>query len=95
MPASRIAWKTWFTAWFAAHWTRADLPGLRIVVLLHDAIERGEHQRSAEFRLWCDTYGITPKGAADRRWERPTEVAPLIQPRPSKPTDYQHLLVVE
>jgi hypothetical protein len=71
LSASRIAWSTWFAAWFAAHWTKADLPGLRIVIMLHDQVERGEYQRAGELRLWLDTYGVTPKGQQDRRWLKP------------------------
>lgn len=71
MPSSLAAWDTWFKAWFAVHWTPADLPGLRLVIRLHDQVERGEFQRSAELRLSMDTYGITPKGQQDRRWKAP------------------------
>jgi hypothetical protein len=70
-PMSLDAWETWFGAWFAAHWTPADVPALRILVELHDAVERGELTRAGELRLWMDTYGITPKGQQDRRWTRP------------------------
>jgi hypothetical protein len=66
------AWGTWFSAWFAAHWTPDDLPGLRQLVRLYDQVERNEFQRASELRLQMDTYGITPKGQQDRRWKRPT-----------------------
>jgi len=65
------AWETWFAAWFAAHWTPDDLPGLRQLVRLYDQVERNEFQRASELRLQMDTYGITPKGQQDRRWVRP------------------------
>jgi hypothetical protein len=55
-------------AWFAAHWTPSDLPGLRQLIRLYDQVERGEFQRASELRLQMDTYGITPKGQQDRRW---------------------------
>lgn len=71
VAASRDAWATWMAAWFAAHWTPADLPGLRQVIRLYDQVERGEFQRSSELRLQMDTYGITPKGQQDRRWQQP------------------------
>lgn len=71
MPASVEAWSTWLGAWFAAHWSPVDLPGLRRVVLLYDQVERGEFQRSTELRLMMDTYGITPKGQQDRHWVKP------------------------
>jgi hypothetical protein len=77
LEPSRIAWETWFKAWFAAHWTPDDLPGLRKVVQIYDATERGELQRTAELRMLMDTYGITPKGQQDRRWAQPKqETAP-------------------
>lgn len=72
------AWSVWMSAWFAAFWTPADLPGLRRVVRLYDEVERGEFQRSGELRLLMDTYGITPKGQQDRRWARPA--APVAGP---------------
>jgi len=71
MPASIVAWETWMGAWFAAHWTLEDLPGLLTIVLLYDQVQRGEYQRANELRLQMDTYGITPKGQQDRRWARP------------------------
>ena len=70
-PASLTAWATWMQSWFAAHWTPNDLPGLRIVVLLYDQVERGEYHRAAELRMSMDNYGITPKGQQDRRWSPP------------------------
>lgn len=73
MTPSLEAWKVWMGAWFAAHWTPEDLPGLRTVVRLYDQVERGEFQRAAELRLQMDTYGITPKGQQDRRWKAPVE----------------------
>jgi hypothetical protein len=69
--AAVAAWETWFSAWFAAHWTPDDLPGLRQLVRLYDQVERNEFQRASELRLQMDTYGITPKGQQDRRWMRP------------------------
>jgi hypothetical protein len=66
------AWRVWMGAWFAAHWTPDDLPGLRTLVLLYDQVQRGEFQRANEVRLQMDTYGITPKGQQDRRWARPS-----------------------
>lgn len=68
LVSSRSAWRTWMGSWFAAFWTPADVPGLRVVIRLYDQVERGEFQRSAELRLSMDTYGITPKGQQDRRW---------------------------
>jgi hypothetical protein len=75
MPASVDAWQTWFGAWFAAHWSEVDLPGLRQVIRLYDQVERGEFQRANELRLQMDTYGITPKGQQDRRWAPPRDDA--------------------
>lgn len=71
LKASRDAWATWMSAWWAAHWTPEDIPGLRQVIRLYDQVERGEFQRASELRLQMDTYGITPKGQQDRRWVAP------------------------
>lgn len=71
LAASREAWTTWFRSWFASHWTPSDLPGLRKVVQLYDATERGEGQRASELRLWMDNYGITLEGQQKRRWVQP------------------------
>jgi hypothetical protein len=70
-PASIAVWATWMHGWFASHWTPDDLPGLRVVILTYDQVERGEFQRGPELRLLMDTYGITPKGQQDRRWAAP------------------------
>ena len=82
LKASREAWRSWLTAWFAAHWQPEDLPGLRHVIRLYDRVQRGEYQRSAELRLWLDNYGITPKGQQDRRW-KPPEPTPQPETRPA------------
>lgn len=68
---TRDAWTAWMGAWFAAHWSPEDLPGLRQVIRIYDQVERGEFQRANELRLQMDTYGITPKGQQDRRWAKP------------------------
>lgn len=98
LEASRTAWETWMRAWFAAHWTPDDLPGLRQVIRLYDQVERGEFQRASELRLQMDTYGITPKGQQDRRWTRPKsdeEDAPSSPQRRQDGDDpYRHLRVV-
>lgn len=88
MPASAEAWRTWMGAWFAAHWTPDDVPGLRQVIRLYDQLERGEFQRASELRLQMDTYGITPKGQQDRRWKRPEDgpAAPVVQIKPRRLT---------
>lgn len=79
LEPSKVAWTTWFRAWFASHWTPDDLPGLRTLVRLYDQVERGEFQRATELRLSMDTYGITPKGQQDRRWAAPKpDEAPTV-----------------
>lgn len=95
MPPSLVAWKTWMGAWFAAHWTPDDVPGLRKVVQLYDATERGELHRSAELRMSMDNYGITPKGQQDRRWTRPKqEDQPIGDRNTAAANPYDHLRVV-
>jgi len=98
LAASRVAWTTWMQAWFAAHWTPSDLPGLRKVIQLYDATERGELHRSAELRMSMDNYGITPKGQQDRRWSPPKpEEQPVGDQHPETAADadpYRHLKAV-
>jgi hypothetical protein len=92
LKASREAWHTWLTAWFAAHWTPADLPGLRHLIRLYDQVERGEFQRASELRLSMDTYGISPKGQQDRRWKPPEEGEQ--KPEKASGAKYGHLRAV-
>lgn len=94
MPATVEAWSTWMTAWFAAHWTTSDLPGLRQVIRLYDQVERGEFQRATELRLQMDTFGITPKGQQDRRWVKPDAGAPAEGGGGPKGSAYSHLRAV-
>jgi hypothetical protein len=92
LEPSLKAWRTWLTAWFAAHWTSADLPGLRHLIRLYDQVERGEFARSSELRLGMDTYGITPKGQQDRRWKPPVEDEPKDSTEPAdRESRYGHL----
>lgn len=91
-PASVEAWNVWMSAWFAAFWTPADLPGLRQVVLLYDECEQGKLNRHAELRISMDSFGMTPKGQAERRWMRPDgtiDSAPVTAP--PKGQKYGHL----
>jgi hypothetical protein len=93
MPYSREAWRTWFRAWFAAHWGPEDLPNLRVLVRLFDQVERGEYQRAGELRLWMSNYGISPAGQQERRWKPPEQPATAA---PSKrPSKYGKLHAVE
>ena len=71
MPDSLAAWHTWFASWYAAFWTPADIPALRLLIKLYDVVERGEVRHQGELRAWLDAYGITPKGQQDRRWKPP------------------------
>ena len=99
LAPSRVAWETWMASWFGAHWTPSDLPGLRKVIQLYDATERGELHRSAELRMSMDNYGITPKGQQDRRWVPPKdEETPVVTSNGSvsgtSADPYGHLKVV-
>lgn len=90
LEPSRRAWSTWMDAWFAAHWTPADVPALRQLIRLYDQVERGDFVRAPELRLWLDTMGVTPKGQQDRRWRPPATSA---EPAASSGTSgqYRHL----
>lgn len=92
LKPSQEAWTIWMRSWFAAHWTPADLPGLRQVIRLYDQVERGEFQRATELRLAMDTYGITPKGQQDRRWLPPKDEQK--QETTASPSKYRKLRVV-
>lgn len=95
------AWRTWFTSWYAAHWSPADLPQLRQLAHIFDAVARGDYVRATELRLWLDTWGISPKGQQDRRWvaPKPAEEAPAAssaagpnaQEAPVPISRYEHL----
>ncbi len=86
---SVATWRTWMGSWFAAHWQPGDVPGLCVVIQLYDQIVRGRYTRATELRLWAADYGITPKGQADRRWQRPE----LAQPaKKVAGTSYLHLM---
>lgn len=95
MPASNEAWSTWMAAWFAAHWTPSDLPGLRQLIRLYDQVERGEFQRASELRLQMDTYGITPKGQQDRRWTIASSDTPKTASTGAAKPRYTHLRSVD
>ena len=92
---TREAWTVWMRSWFAAHWTPADLPGLRLLIRLYDAVERGDLTRSTELRQLMDAYGITPKGQQDRRWTRPDPTTdPGTRPAAKTGSPYDHLRTV-
>lgn len=94
LKPSLAAWQAWFSAWFASHWTPDDLPGLRHLIQLYDAFERGEFQRSAELRMGSDGYGITPHGQQALHWAPPkADEAPKGQEAPidDSASPYGHL----
>lgn len=81
-------------SWFASHWTPDDLPGLRVVIATYDQVERGEFQRGPELRMLMDTYGITPKGQQDRRWQAPKPEETPVTEAPAAGGRYGHLKAV-
>ena len=93
-PESLVTWQTWFGSWFATHWTPDDLPGLRLVILTHDQVMRGEFTRGAELRMLMDNYGITPKGQQERHWTAPKVDEPA-KPTPDAAGPYAGLRVVK
>ena len=90
---SRDVWGVWMRAWFAAHWTPEDLPGLHVVITLYDKVmEEGERQRANELRYQMEAYGITPKGQQDRRWTKPkTDIPPEAEKKAASGGRYTHL----
>jgi hypothetical protein len=71
-------WTTWLTAWFAAHWTPADLPNLRLAIKLWARADGGKATGAerSELRHLMDDLGITRSGQQDRRWKPPEAVHP-------------------
>ena len=102
IAASRDAWTTWMASWFAANWTPADLPGLRLVIAQYDQVQRGQskaNDMTALVRL-MDTYGITPAGQQARRWAPPSEDEAAVDNRKATPAQladspYAHLKVAK
>lgn len=92
------AWTTWFSSWFASHWTPDMLPGLRVVILAYDDVIRGGVKAADRTALHAlmRAYGITPDGQAALRWQRPTEEEDKSSaPQPhAVPDQYAHLKVV-
>lgn len=82
-------------AWFASHWTPADLPGLRLLITQFDAHQRNAapkaNDATAVVRL-MDTYGITPAGQQARRWA-PPEASETPATGPVPESRYGHLRV--
>lgn len=95
LKPSLEAWETWFKAWWAAHWNPEDLPALRQVIRIYDQVERGEFQRAPELRLQMDTYGITPKGQQDRRWQRSTQAVAKTADELAKKRDRKRLQPID
>ena len=97
MEPSRVAWRTWFAAWFAANWFPDDLPALRQVIRLYDQVERGDTKAAdkAQLHAWMRSYGITPDGQLALRWARPkVEERASQSQQPDVADHYAHLKVV-
>ncbi|CAN5626965.1 hypothetical protein BH23CHL8_BH23CHL8_31510 [soil metagenome] len=94
LPESQETWKTWMSGIAAAHWEPGDVPGLRIVIGLHDRVSRGDSRATAlsELRLWCDSYGIGPKGRQSLRWLPPE---PTVKPKSKRTAPYEHLRLID
>lgn len=90
-PATLEAWREWFSGWVSAHWIPGDVPQLRQMARLYDAVERGKLTRAPELRYWLDTYGLTPKGQQDRRWTPPDDVPLPVDQRVKRLDRYAHL----
>ena len=95
-PASLEAWRTWFSAWFAARWTPDMLPGLRLVVLAYDHVDGGSDVKASDrtaLHNLMRAYGITPDGQLALRWARPDSVE-VPSSQPASASHYAHLKVV-
>jgi hypothetical protein len=81
-------------SWWAANWYPGDLPFLRLVIRLFDAVEEGWAGAAlrTELRQLMDNAGISPKGRQDRRWQPPkADVEPASKQATSR---YSGLRVV-
>lgn len=95
LKPSKEAWTVWMGSWFASHWGPEDLPALRQLIRLYDQVERGEFQRHGELRIAMDTFGITPKGQQDRRWQPPKAAeTPEVAVGEGRPSRYGQLRAV-
>jgi hypothetical protein len=89
------AWRAWFSAWYAANWIPEDVPNLRLIAMMYDAIERGVSIRAADrtaLHTWQRSYGMTPDGQSALRWLPPKEREEA--PASKAPSRYAHLKVV-
>jgi hypothetical protein len=89
------AWKSWFSAWYAAHWLPEDVPNLRLIAMMYDAVDRGISNRAADrtaLHTWMRSYGMTPDGQSSLRWLQPKEGEEA--PAPKATGRYAHLKVV-
>ena len=97
---ARQTWATWFGSWFASHWSPEDLPNLRLVIRLWAKCDSGKAIGSerTELRQLMDSYGITPKGQQDRRWQPPRSeantAAQSAEAPATRPSRYAHLRTV-
>jgi len=96
---SRETWELWFNAWWAVHWTPADVPVLRQTIRLFDEVERGITKKSqdrAQLHVWMRGYGITPDGQLANRWAAPKPEEKSSQSPKPRPVgvQYEHLKVV-
>jgi hypothetical protein len=96
-PATRRTWEVWFSSWFASHWTEDDLPMLELIARLYDkcVTDQASASEQNQFRQLADSYGITPKGQQDRRWQPPKEEpAPVVDTETTFASRYGHLRAV-
>lgn len=66
------AWQSWFAAWWAAHWTPADLAGIRLVASLYDNVMHGDG-KATELTTLMDKHGMTPYGRKQLLWLPPSD----------------------
>jgi hypothetical protein len=93
---ARAAWRTWMASWTAAMWSPHDLPGLRTTIALYDRMLSDPKPATATALLrWLDSYGLTPHGAQQLRWQRPVEDETTAPTKDSPASKYRHLKAVE
>ena len=68
-----------------------------MIIRLFDLVERGMATAAlrTELRMLLDNYGLTPKGAQDRRWLPPNAEEHRTVSVQTSGDHYQHLRVVD
>ena len=62
-------WKTIWRSPMATQWSEGDVPALKELAMLRELLLDGKMSVAAEVRLRSDSFGLTPAGRQQRRWD--------------------------